>query len=183
MTWSKRFEVNEIKADSWDDAAKFLMEYTDIHRQISLHLTQRTHEFEGNIDEAKTMRDTVATNLSSAISGIKQLSKQLIEVVAKANTVDELLRDTCNQEEYRTLNKGVKLKRRLDKFMREATQAADAAGDNFSDAVIVSAIHAQLEYDSIDQMTDEVKATVSSFEENVNATLDYAKDRDETHSG
>lgn len=171
-------EVNEIKGNAWDDAAEFLTEYITIHREISLNLSQSTTEFEGNVLEAKTMRDTVKDNLGIAITGIKALSKNLLEVCSKANNLDKLLKDTCNQEEYRFLNKSVKLKPRLDKFMEEANQAAEAAGDNFSNAVIVNAIHAQLNLDSIGQLLEDVKSTVSAFETDINDNLNYGRERD-----
>ncbi|MCB0835775.1 MAG: hypothetical protein KDE26_05070 [Bacteroidetes bacterium] len=171
-------DVYEIKEDAWTDAARFLKEYTMIHREIELHLTQRTAEFDGNVTEAKVMRDMVGTNLKNAIVGIKGLSKSLLKVVEKANNLDKILKDTCNQEEYRALNEGVKLKDRMADILKEANQAADAAGDNFSDAVIVSAIHAQLEYESISQMLTDVKTTVAAFETDVLANLKYGDDRD-----
>jgi len=157
----------------WERGWRF--EYHKIKQKISLRLGQSGVEFQGNINQSKTLRDTVKTNLNTAVQSVKDVNKKLLVVMEKANNLNNKLKETCNKEDAKRLDYTVQLKERLDELMEKINEASYESNDNFNTAVKTAGIFEYTNIQSLVNMATAIKTNIDAFKANVDENLNYFK--------
>ncbi len=162
----------------WDRGWRF--EYHKIKQEISLRLGQSALEFQGNANQAKTIRDTVQTNLNAAIQAVKLVNQKLLNILEKANHLNKVLKETGNKEDAKKLDMAVQIKEQLDTLMEKINAAYFESNDNFNTAVKTAGVAAYNNIQSLVNIANAVKAVVDPFNADVDANHTYFKGKMET---
>ncbi|MCB0565600.1 MAG: hypothetical protein H6573_28100 [Lewinellaceae bacterium] len=166
--------VEAGRKNTWEQANRANGEYQAIREHVVLELLQANTEMKGNFGDAKTLLETLNTQLETAVGSVKNAHKKMLAVLEALNNLDKVIKDHCNKSEFKALDGQVGLKSKVDGINQKAEAAYQNVCKYFDTAVKMAGVKAQLNLDPVDTKVRLIDTRITDFSAKVEEALTAA---------
>jgi len=165
------------RKSTWEQAQRAHEEYSTIRERLVLQLVQANTEMKDNFTDAKAVLGTLDSNLTTALTSVRNVNKKMLVVLEALNNLDKVIKDHCNKSEFKALDRQSGLEDKAKKIGEKADAAYQQVCKLFDTAVKMAGVKAQLNLDPVDTRMGLVDTRVTGFSAKVEEALTAATSR------